>query len=138
MCAEMLKEYLKANCMGRKNTVSGASLERTLHLSGNELRRYVNRLRCQGIPIASSRDGKWGPHASPAKRVAWGEEARRSERAFGASRKRGIRSPRRRYAANAGEVYATIRQLKQMESGLNATIGGLERALEQFGGGDAS
>ena len=57
MCAEMLKEYLKANCMGRKNTVSGASLERALHLSGNELRRYVNRLRRQGIPIASSRDG---------------------------------------------------------------------------------
>ena len=34
-----------------------------------------------------------GPHASPAQRVAWGEEERRSERAFGFSWKRGIRSP---------------------------------------------
>ena len=101
MNAEVLKEHLKANCMGRKNTVSGASLERTLHLSGNELRRYVNRLRRQGVPVASSRDGYF-------------------------------------FAANAGEVYATIRQLKQMASGLDAAIGGLERALEQFGGGDAS
>ena len=105
MNAEVLKEHLKANCMGRKNTVSGASLERTLHLSGNELRRYVNRLRRQGVPIASSRDGYF-------------------------------------FAVNAGEVYATIRQLKQMASGLDAAIGGLERALEDFGsaaaGGEAS
>ena len=57
MKAEMLKEYLKANCEGRKNTVSGASLERTLRMSGNGLRRHVNRLRRKGVPIASSRDG---------------------------------------------------------------------------------
>lgn len=101
MKAEMLKEHLKANCMGRKNTVSGASLERALRMSGNELRRHVNRLRRQGVPVASSRDGYF-------------------------------------FAANAGEVYATIHQLKQMASGLDAAIGGLERALEQFWGGDAS
>lgn len=100
MKAEMLKDHLKANCMGRKNTVSGASLEHTLRLSGNELRRHVNRLRRKGVPIASSRDGYF-------------------------------------YAVTAGEVYATIRQLKQMASGLDAAIGGLERALEGFGPADS-
>ena len=37
------------------------------------------------------------------------------------------------YAATAGEVYATIRQLREMEKGLHASICGLESALERFG-----
>ena len=37
------------------------------------------------------------------------------------------------YAVTAGEVYATIRQLKAMSSGLEAAIYGLEQALERFG-----
>lgn len=37
------------------------------------------------------------------------------------------------YAATAGEVYATIRQLREMERGLQASISGLEDALERFG-----
>lgn len=37
------------------------------------------------------------------------------------------------YAVTAGEVYATIRQLKAMSSGLEAAIRGLEQALEYFG-----
>lgn len=44
------------------------------------------------------------------------------------------------YAATAGEVYTTIRQLRQMVSGLEKAIAGLEAALENFGemdsGGD--
>ncbi len=36
------------------------------------------------------------------------------------------------YAATAGEVYDTIRQLKQMVSGLEAAISGLERSMERF------
>ena len=36
------------------------------------------------------------------------------------------------YATNAGEVYVTIRQLKQMVSGLEAAISGLERSMERF------
>lgn len=36
------------------------------------------------------------------------------------------------YAANAAEVYATIRQLERMVSGLVAAMEGLERAMEQF------
>ena len=34
----------------------------------------------------------WGPRRSPAKRVRWGKDEQRSERAFGFSRKRTIRS----------------------------------------------
>lgn len=37
------------------------------------------------------------------------------------------------YAATAGEVYATIRQLRQMAGGLEKAIAGLEAALERFG-----
>lgn len=45
------------------------------------------------------------------------------------------------YAATAGEIYATIRQLQIMERGLQAAIRGLESALDHFsadntGGGD--
>ena len=36
------------------------------------------------------------------------------------------------YATNVGEVYDTIRQLKQMVSGLEAAISGLERSMERF------
>ena len=38
------------------------------------------------------------------------------------------------YAATAGEIYATIQQLKRMVSGLEAAIRGLEQALDTFGG----
>ena len=37
------------------------------------------------------------------------------------------------YAETAAEVYATIRSLEKMRSGLDAAISGLERALENFG-----
>ena len=37
------------------------------------------------------------------------------------------------YAATAGEVYTTIRQLRQMVAGLEKAIAGLEGALERFG-----
>ena len=42
------------------------------------------------------------------------------------------------YAATAGEVYSTIRQLRQMVSGLEKAIAGLEAALENFGENPAS
>lgn len=41
------------------------------------------------------------------------------------------------YAANAAEVYATIRQLEQMVGGLLAAMEGLERAMEQFQDGSS-
>lgn len=37
------------------------------------------------------------------------------------------------YAQTAGEVYATIRQLRKMTFGLEAAIRGLEQALDSFG-----
>lgn len=41
------------------------------------------------------------------------------------------------YAQTAGEVYATIRQLRKMAAGLEAAIQGLEQSLDSFGeGGD--
>ena len=36
------------------------------------------------------------------------------------------------YAATAGEVYTTIRQLRQMVTGLEKAIAGLEEALDKF------
>ncbi len=45
------------------------------------------------------------------------------------------------YAVTAGEVYTTIRQLRQMIAGLEKAIAGLEESLDRFGeadgGGDA-
>ena len=42
---EQLLAYLKGSCSGRKNRVGGATLERTLHVSGTDLRKLVNQLR---------------------------------------------------------------------------------------------
>lgn len=36
------------------------------------------------------------------------------------------------YAANASELYSTIRQLNEMRAGLDAAISGLEQAMEKF------
>ena len=65
------------------------------------LRKLVNRLRRQGVPIASDRQGYF-------------------------------------YAATAGEVYTTIRQLQQMVNGLQKAIAGLEGSLEKFGEADGA
>ncbi len=103
MRQDELKRYLKNYCNGRRNATKSATLESRLHMSGNDLRKLVNRLRKQGTPIASGREGYY-------------------------------------YAATAGEVYTTIRQLREMERGLQAAIHGLETALDSFGqgaGGDA-
>jgi len=49
--------HLKSECKGRKNATKSSELEQRLHISGNELRRRVNRLRREGVPIGSSADG---------------------------------------------------------------------------------
>lgn len=97
MQEKQLVEYLKGACPGRACIAKGTELEAALHVSGNELRKMVNRLRRRGVPIASSREGYF-------------------------------------YAVNAGEVYATIRQLQSMVRGLEGAISGLEKALEGFCG----
>ena len=54
---EQLLDYLKGSCSGRKNRVGGTELERTLHVSGTDLRKLVNQLRRKTHPIASDRNG---------------------------------------------------------------------------------
>lgn len=54
---EVLLQYLKMACAGKKHLRSGRSLQSTLHLSENELRKRIHRLRCRGAPIASTRQG---------------------------------------------------------------------------------
>ena len=54
---EALLQYLKTVCAGKKHLRSGRSLQNALHLSEKELRRRVHRLRCQGVPIAATRQG---------------------------------------------------------------------------------
>ena len=96
MRKNQLLAYLKGACSGRRYTVKGAELEQVLHLSGTDLRKLVNRLRQDGVPICSSREGYF-------------------------------------YARNAGEIYTTIRSLKDMMYGLSQAVDGLEGALESFG-----
>ena len=44
---ERLLAYLEGACSGRDYRVGGKELERTLNLSGTELRKLVNHLRQQ-------------------------------------------------------------------------------------------
>ncbi len=96
MASEQLESYLKNNCHGRKRAIKSPELEAALNISGNELRRQVNRLRRNRVPICSGPEGYF-------------------------------------YARNAGEIYTTIRSLREMMFGLNQATDGLEAALESFG-----
>jgi hypothetical protein len=57
MSSEQLKNHLKRNCLGRKNAVKSPELEQALRISGNELRRQVNRLRRKKVHICSGPEG---------------------------------------------------------------------------------
>ena len=57
MNSDDLLLYLRSNCLGHKKAIKSVALEKELHLSANDLRRRVNRLRRKGIPIGSSKDG---------------------------------------------------------------------------------
>lgn len=57
MTNEQLCGYLAKNCLGRRGTIGGRELAGKMGVSENELRRRVNRLRQQGVPIASSQAG---------------------------------------------------------------------------------
>lgn len=57
MNKEKVYGYLSAYCIGRKHVTSSQTLEKMLNLSGNELRKQVNALRREGIPIASNSEG---------------------------------------------------------------------------------
>lgn len=49
--------YLEGNCRGRRRSITSQRLEQKLNLSGNAIRKQVNALRREGLPIASSGDG---------------------------------------------------------------------------------
>lgn len=57
MNKEKVYGYLCAYCIGRKRVTSSQALEKMLDMSGNELRKQINALRREGIPIASNSAG---------------------------------------------------------------------------------
>ncbi|MDE7244104.1 MAG: hypothetical protein K2O18_09030 [Oscillospiraceae bacterium] len=57
MASEQLKEHLKNNCLGRSHAMKASELEAALHVSENELRRQVNRLRRKNVPVCSGPEG---------------------------------------------------------------------------------
>lgn len=57
MRKEQLCVYLYKNCRGKKRCVSARTIQADLHMSENELRKHVNRLRRECIPIGSSSNG---------------------------------------------------------------------------------
>ena len=57
MQRETIARYLEEGYQGRKNAISSRALEKALGLSGNELRKKINRLRCDSIPISACRGG---------------------------------------------------------------------------------
>ena len=54
---EKVYTYLKHNAPGKGKAIKSDALEQELCISGNELRKTVNRMRREGAPIGSSKDG---------------------------------------------------------------------------------
>lgn len=52
-----LCEHLKKYHRGQESAASSKELEIAFHIKGTELRRAVNRLRCNGQPICSNETG---------------------------------------------------------------------------------
>ena len=57
MVDKALCEHLKKNHQGQESAASSKELEAAFHIKGTELRRTVNRLRCDGHPICSDATG---------------------------------------------------------------------------------
>lgn len=57
MNKEKVYGYLCAYCVGRKRAASSQALEKLMNISGNELRKQVNALRRETVPIASNGEG---------------------------------------------------------------------------------
>ena len=57
MVDKALCEYLKKYHQGQESAASSKELEAAFHVKGTELRRAVNRLRCNGHPICSDATG---------------------------------------------------------------------------------
>lgn len=50
---DLFAEYLQAFHTGERNAISSRELETIFRIRGPDLRRCVNRLRCESIPICS-------------------------------------------------------------------------------------
>lgn len=57
MNKEKLKQYLENFCKGSKRSRKGKEIGRAVGISEKELRKLVNQLRQENIPIGSSRNG---------------------------------------------------------------------------------
>lgn len=57
MGKEKLADFLEKFCKGRKNRISSGELQKAIGISSTQLRKQVNRLRRDGIPVASDRQG---------------------------------------------------------------------------------
>ncbi len=57
MLDKALCEHLKKYHRGQENAASSRELEAVFHIKGRDLRRAVNRLRCDGWPICSGESG---------------------------------------------------------------------------------
>nr|WP_326183631.1 hypothetical protein [uncultured Oscillibacter sp.] len=57
MKKEALKNCLYSGHRGRSKAISGDSLRRELHMTEKEMRKCVNRLRREGVPICSDQTG---------------------------------------------------------------------------------
>ena len=57
MVDKALCEHLKKYHRGQESAASSKELEAAFHIKGTELRRAVNRLRCDGQPICSNENG---------------------------------------------------------------------------------
>ena len=64
MTKETVALYLENGFKGRRNVISSRELERVLGISGNELRRRVNRLRQDTVPIAADQRGYFAETAA--------------------------------------------------------------------------
>jgi len=52
-----VNRYLSRYHTGTNNAASSKTLEAAFHIRGSELRRIVNKLRCDGFPICSDKNG---------------------------------------------------------------------------------
>ena len=57
MNKEKLRQYLEVFCSGSEHSKKAKDIGRAVCISEKELRKLVNRLRQEGVPIGSSRKG---------------------------------------------------------------------------------
>ena len=95
MKREELASFLYERARGKYKAMSADRIVAETGTSRKALREQVNKLRQEGVPIASGGNGYY-------------------------------------YAKTAGDIYATIRNLKKLQAGIEKAVVGLEGALTGF------